>query len=55
MDSLERWKGEAFYFEARRIWDEQLQRLSVKVSNVVSLDEYRQKVQRPPKGDNDDA
>ena len=47
-DPLDAFKDQAFYWEARRIRDEHRQRFGVGVSNVVSLDEYRRKVQRPP-------
>ena len=47
-DPLDKFRDQAFYWEAVRLRDEQRQRLRAEVSNVVSLDEYRRKVQRPP-------
>ena len=45
MDNLDRWKGEAFYWEAVRLRDEQRKRLLNERSfnNVVSLVEYRKR------------
>ena len=52
MRTLDDFKDQAFYWEARRLRDEQRQRLGVErkadTSNVVSLDQYRRKVQRSP-------